>query len=168
MTLWRRWRRSLELAEESFTILYKKHISRSLERHVRATRDHTWRVLLKQIEATAGPYVVEGSPPPHGEGAVLHLMLDPSKPPLVETVLSFEPPWRRAYKIEGDTGLDMYHGTFAIRDDGPECHLIWGVVVDPEPSAEGLEFLELAISVIAGFLDRVVSVAEGGADERDH
>ncbi len=168
MTLWGHWRRSPEPAEESSTDLNKKHISRSLERHVRATRGHTWRVLLDQIEAAVGPYVVEGSPPPHGEGAVLHLRLDPSKPPLVETVLSFEPPWRRAYKVEGDTGLDMYHGTFAIRDDGPECHLIWGVVVDPEPGAEGLEFLESAISVIGGFLDHVVSVAERGALESDH
>jgi len=141
----------------------KKHISRSLERHVMATRDHTWQVLLDEIETTTGPYIVEGDPAPHGEGAVLHLVLDRSKPPLIETVLSFEPPWRRAYKVEGETGLDMYHGTFAIRDDGAECHLIWGVVVDPEPSREGVEFLELAIAVIGGFLDHVVAAAEAGA-----
>jgi len=141
----------------------KKHLSRSLERHVVAPRTHTWRVLLEQIEAATGPYIVEGDPAPHGAGAVLHLRFDPSKPPLVETVMSLEPPWRRAYKVDGDTGLDMYHGTFAIRDDGPECHLIWGVVVDPEPTPEGMEFLELATTVIGGFLDHVVAVAELGA-----
>ncbi len=116
--------------------------------------------MLREIESLTGPYIVEGDPAPHGSGAVLHLVLDPAKPPLVETVLSFEPPWRRAYKVEGDTGLDLYHGTFAIRDDGDECHLIWGVVVDPEPSAEGLEFLDLAAQVIGGFLDHVVVAAE--------
>jgi len=155
-----------DIAERSIAIVNKKHTSRSLERHVLAPRDHTWGVLLNEIESVTGPYVVEGSPAPHGEGAVLHLVFDPSKPPLIETVLSFEPPWRRAYKVEGDTGLDLYHGTFAIRDDGAECHLIWGVVVDPEPSEEGLAFLALAISVIRGFLDRVGSVAEGAAVQR--
>ncbi len=125
-----------------------------------ATRSHTWEVMLSQIEAMTGPYVVEGEPPPHGAGAVLHLVLDSSKPPLVETVLSSEPPWRRAYKVEGDTGLDMYHGTFVIRDDGPECHVSWGVVIDPDPSRRGFEFLDLAVEGIEGFLDRVVAAAE--------
>jgi len=145
----------------------KKHVSRSLERHVNAPRDLTWPVLLQEIEAATGPYIVEGEPAPYGAGAVLHLDFDPTKPPLVETVLSFEPPWRRAYKVEGDTGLDMYHGTFAIRDDGAECHLIWGVVVDPEPSPDGMEFLELAIAVIGGFLDRVVASAEARSVSHD-
>ncbi len=125
-----------------------------------ATRAHTWEVMLSEIESLAGPYILEGVPAPHGAGAVLHLVLDPAKPPFVETVLSLEPPWRRAYKVEGDTGLDLYHGTFAIRDDGDECHLIWGVVVDPEPSEKGLEFLGLATRVIDGFLDHVVATAE--------
>lgn len=118
-----------------------KHVSRSLERHVMASRDHTWAVLLAEIERGVGPY---------GE-------------PLVETVLSFEPPWRRCYKVEGTgTGLDLYEGTFVIRDDGPECHISWGVVVDPEPSEAGWEFLEFAIGMIGGFLDRVVVAAESG------
>jgi hypothetical protein len=120
----------------------KKHVSRSLERHVMASRDHTWAVLLAEIERGVGPYIVDGQP-------------------LVETVLSLEPPWRRCYKVEGPaTGLDLYEGTFVIRDDGPECHLSWGVVVDPEPSEAGREFLEFAIGMIGGFLDRVVAAAE--------
>ena len=138
----------------------KKHVSRSLERHVRAPREHTWHVLLDTIESATGGYVVEGDPPPHGAGAVLHLTVGPDQPPLVETVLSFEPPWRRAYQVEGDTGLDLYQGTFALRDDGDECHLAWAVVIDPEPSEQGWAFLDLAVTVIGGLLDRVVAAAE--------
>lgn len=142
----------------------KKHQSRSLERHVRAPREHTWKVMLELIEANTGGYVEEGDPPPHGEGAVLHLPLGDG-PPLVETVLSFEPPWRRAYSVEGDaTGLDLYHGTFVLRDDGPECHLSWGVVYDPEPSEEGIAFIEFATTFIGRFLDQVVVAAEASQD----
>lgn len=137
-----------------------RHTSRSLERHVLATRSRTWDVMLREIESAVGPYLVEGEPAPHGVGAELNLLFDPSKPPLLETVLSFEPPWRRVYSVEGDTGLDMYEGTFAIRDDGDECHLVWGVVVDPEPSDQGLEFLDLATNLIGGFLDHVVTIAQ--------
>ena len=84
-----------------------KHLSRSLERHVNAPREHTWKVLNDLIEKAAGGYVVEGDPAPHGPGAVLHLKLpglaefSDSSEPLVETVLSFEPPWRRAYSVTG-------------------------------------------------------------------
>ncbi len=143
-----------------------KHVSRSLERHVKAPREHAWKVLNDLIEQTAGGYVVEGDPSPHGEGAVLHLQLpgrhesSGSGEVLVETVLSFEPPWRRAYSVAGPTGLDLYHGTFVLRDDQDECHLSWGVVVDPEPSPEGSAFLDFAVATIDGFLDFVVAVAE--------
>jgi hypothetical protein len=119
-----------------------KHVSRSLERHVMTSRDRTWSVLLAEIERGVGPYIVDGEP-------------------LVETVLSFEPPWRRCYKVEG-TGLDLYEATFVIRDDGPECHISWGVVVDPEPSEAGWEFLEFTIGTVRDFLDRVAVAAESG------
>ena len=150
----------------------KKHLSRSLERHVEAPRERTWKVLHDLIEQAAGGYVVDGDPPPHGVGAVLHLQLPQlaeflgqSEPlptdALVETVLSYEPPWRRAYSVTGAvTGLDMYHGTFVLRDDGPECHLSWGVVVDPEPTPKGSAFLDFAVAAIDGFLDFIVAVAE--------
>ena len=145
-----------------------KHVSRSLERHVKAPREHTWKVLHDLIGQVSGGYVVEGDPPPHGVGAVLHLRIPqaaelPGNPEdaLTETVLSYEPPWRRAYSVTGSrTGLDMYHGTFVLRDDGDECHLSWGVVVDPEPTPQGSAFLELAVATIDGFLDFVVAVAE--------
>jgi hypothetical protein len=137
-----------------------RYTSRSLERHIRAPRDHAWNVLLETIEQSAGPYVEVGDPAPHGVGSVLHLPLGEGAP-LVETVQSFEPPWRRNYRVEGDMPLDFYEGTFLFRDDGDECHLAWGVVVDPEPSEAGLEFLDHAMAVIGDFMDRVVARAEG-------
>lgn len=136
-----------------------RYTSRSLERHIGAPRDHAWRVFLTAIEKGAGPYVVEGDPAPHGAGAVLHLPLGEGDP-LVETVLSLEPPWRRSYKVEGDMPLDFYEATFVFRDDGDECHLSWGVVVDPEPSDDGLQFLDFAMDFIGGFMDQVVALAE--------
>lgn len=141
----------------------RKHVARSLERHIAAPRLRAWTVLLDEIERLAGGYVIEGSPAPHGAGAVLHLRFGDGDP-LVETVLSFEPPWRRCYRVEGPaTHLDFYEGTFVIRDDGDECHLSWGVVVDPEPTDEGLAFLEVAIAAIDSFLGRVAAVAEAAA-----
>jgi hypothetical protein len=137
-----------------------RYTSRSLERHILAPRAHAWAVFLAALEAGVGGYVVEGDPAPHGAGAVLHLQLSDAAEPLVETVLSFEPPWRRSYKVEGDMPLDFYEGTFVFRDDGDECHLSWGVVVDPEPTEAGWEFLEFAMSFIGGFMDQVVELAE--------
>lgn len=136
-----------------------RYTSRSLERHIAAPREHAWNVFLAAIEKGVGPYVVEGDPAPHGVGAVLHLPVGDGAP-LVETVLSFEPPWRRSYKVEGDMALDFYEGTFVFRDDGDECHLSWGVVVDPEPTDEGWEFLEFAMTFIGAFMDQVVESAE--------
>jgi len=144
----------------------KKHQARSLERHVNAPREHTWVVLNDLIEKLTGPYVVEGDPAPHGPGAVLHLGLPGqrellgSDEHLMETVLSFEPPWRRAYSVTGPTGLDLCHATFVLRDDAEECHLSWGVVVDPEPSPTGAAFLDFAVAAVDSFLDQVVIVAE--------
>lgn len=147
-----------------------KHQSRSLERHVNAPREHTWTALNDLIEKLTGGYVVEGDPAPHGPGAVLHLNLPGrqellgSDEQLVETVLSFEPPWRRSYSVTGPTGLDLYHATFVLRDDNDECHLSWGVVVDPEPSPAGAAFLDFAVATIDSFLDHVVTVAEKRED----
>lgn len=136
-----------------------KYTSRSLERHIRAPREHAWRVLLEAIETGVGGYAVEGDPAPHGVGAQLRVSVGDGAP-LLETVLSFEPPWRRSYRVEGDFPLDFYEGTFVLRDDGDECHLSWGVVVDPEPTDEGWEFLESAMTFIGRFMDHVVERAQ--------
>lgn len=152
-----------------------KHVSRSLERHVKATREHTWKALLELIEQASGGHVVEGDPAPHGAGAVLHLRVPhaPAAPslkglsepppggPLIETVLSYEPPWRRACSVTGpQTGLDLCHATFVLRDDKDECHLSWCVVVDPEPTAQGSAFLESKVAATDKLLDSVVESAE--------
>jgi hypothetical protein len=77
-------------------------------------------------------------------------------------VLSFEPPWRRCARVDGGaTGLHLFEGTFVVRDDGPECHVAWGVVVDPEPTEQGWAFLERAMTAMDDLLDRVVVAAEG-------
>lgn len=141
-----------------------RYVSRSLERHIMAPRDLVWSVMLREIQTLTGGYVVEGDPAPHGVGSVIHLAAVGDIGPLVETVLSFEPPWRRAYKVEGDTlPLDFYEGTFVLRDDGPECHISWGVVIDPEPTDEGWAFLDTALAFIGNFLDHLVVTAEAEA-----
>jgi len=137
-----------------------RYTSRSLERHIKAPREKAWAIFLAEIERGVGGYVVEGDPAPHGAGAVIHLPMGDGPDPLVETVLSFEPPWRRSYKVEGDMALDFYEGTFVFRDDGDECHLSWGVVVDPEPTEAGFEFLEFAMTFIGGFMDGLVTTVE--------
>jgi hypothetical protein len=114
-----------------------RYTSRSLERHILAPRAHVWSVLLTALERGVGD----------GDA-------------LVETVLSFEPPWRRSSRIEGEMPLDFYERTFVLRDDGDECHLSCGVVVDPEPTEAGWEFLDLAMDVIGGFMDQVVARAQ--------
>jgi hypothetical protein len=136
-----------------------RYTSRSLERHVLAPRRRVWEILLAALEAADGGYVVGGDPAPHGVGAVRHVALA-AGPALVETVQSFEPPWRRNVRIEGDMPLSFYEGTFVLRDDGEECHLSWGVVVDPEPSDEGWAFLEDAMAAAGAFLDQVVASAQ--------
>lgn len=135
-----------------------RYTSRSLERHVFAPRRRVWEALLDALQAEAG-HVVAGDPAPHGVGAVRHLPRD-GGPSLVETVQSFEPPWRRNVRVEGDMPLSFYEGTFVLRDDGDECHLSWGVVVDPEPSDEGWAFLDDAMAAAGAFLDQVVASAQ--------
>jgi hypothetical protein len=114
-----------------------RYTSRSLERHIAAPREHAWEVFLVALEGGVGD---GGS--------------------LVETVLSFEPPWRRSSRVEGDMPLDFYERTFVFRDDGDESHLSCGVVVDPEPTEAGREFLDAAMGVIGRFMDQVVELAQ--------
>ena len=110
-----------------------------------ASRRQTWTVLLAAIEREGG------------------IRVDGDGPPLVETVLSLEPPWRRSVRFEGDLPLDFLEGTFVLRDDGDECHLSWGVVVDPEPTDEGWRFLDLVMTAVGRFMDQVVEAAEAAA-----
>ena len=36
-------------------------------------------------------------------------------------------------------GLDFWQSTVLIRDDGPTCHIAWGLVFDPEPSEAAVD-----------------------------
>ena len=115
-----------------------RYTSRSLERHIGAPRPHAWDVLLSTLNERSG-------------------LIDPA---LVETVLSLEPPWRRSSRVEGAMPLEFYERTFVLRDDGEECHLSCGVVVDPEPTDAGWEHLEAAMVTLGDLMDQVVASAE--------
>ena len=53
--------------------------------------------------------------------------------------LSVEPPWRMSVELDRNgTGLEFLQSTVLIRDDGPTCHVAWGLVFDPEPTEECL------------------------------
>jgi hypothetical protein len=51
-----------------------------------------------------------------------------------EHVLSLEPPWRRAARLDLAPFLLAEH-TVALRDDGDECRLVWAYVTEP-PAGE--------------------------------
>lgn len=110
-----------------------------------ASRRHTWTVLLAAIEREGG------------------IRVDGAGGPLAETVLSLEPPWRRSVRVEGDLPLEFLETTFVLRDDGDECHLSWGVVVDPEPTEGGWAFLDLVMTAGGRLMDQVVEAAEAAA-----
>lgn len=94
-----------------------KHQSRSVELHVDAPRHRVWPALVEVIESAVD----------------------------IDAALSVEPPWRYCYDAAGtEPDLEFFQGTFVIRDDGPECHVSWGVVFDPEPSEAGLIAIERA------------------------
>ena len=95
-----------------------RYQSRSVETHVDAPRDAAWEHIV----------------------AVIRDEIAPSEE------LSFEPPWRFAYEMATDaSALEFWQSTVLIRDDGPTCHVAWGLVFDPEPSdaalAESVEIL---------------------------
>jgi hypothetical protein len=88
-----------------------------VERHVPAPRDAVWRHLTALLD----------------DGIVAAARLG------AEAVLSFEPPWRRAARLEL-TPLALVEHTVAIRDDGDSSHLVWAYIAEPpeddDPAAE--------------------------------
>ncbi|MEM9202886.1 MAG: hypothetical protein AAGC53_14580 [Actinomycetota bacterium] len=85
-----------------------RYTSRSVEVHVDRPRTEVWPDVVAMVEA-------QGS----------------------STALSVEPPWRLVYEVPTDaTVLSFWQSTVLIRDDGPTCHVAWGIVFDPDPSAE--------------------------------
>ena len=122
----------------------KKYPSRSLEKLLDAPREHVWQ-LLNELSAQDLPRNLPSTDPAHD-------------PTIVETLLSFEPPWRRAYSLSGPaTNLSLCHAAYFLRDQGPQCQLSWGVVVNPQPSTQGLEFLECTVAATAAFINHIAN-----------
>ena len=102
-----------------------RYVSSSLERHLRRPRTAVWPELVDIVDrefATASK-------------------------------LSVEPPWRLCVDMAGlEPDLDFLQLTFMLRDDGPECHLAVGLVVEPEPSEAGLAARDRLAERILGCL----------------
>jgi hypothetical protein len=108
-----------------------------VERHVPAPRDAVWQHLTALLD--------------DGIVAAAHVG--------TEVVLSFEPPWRRAARLELGP-LALVEHTVAIRDAGDSCHLVWAYIAEPpegdDPAAEAaLAGLQAALTAWAdAVLDR--------------
>ncbi|MEE1522788.1 MAG: hypothetical protein V1248_08155, partial [Acidimicrobiales bacterium] len=76
---------------------------------------------------------------------------------LTETVISFEPPWRRVYELSG-APVALYQGTTAFVDQGDTCLMSWSLVIDPRPDGSGDSFITDAERFVAGFVDRLEMV----------
>jgi hypothetical protein len=51
---------------------------------------------------------------------------------VAERVLSFEPPWRRAARLDAASVRFAEH-TVALRDDGDDTHVVWALVAEVAP-----------------------------------
>jgi hypothetical protein len=112
-----------------------------VERHVPAPRERVWQALTGLLES--------GEAGPAGAGVA------------PEFVLSFEPPWRRAARLDV-AGAELVEHTVALRDDGASCHLVWAYVARPLDDVatagfdQALRELEYALPQSC---DRVAAVA---------
>ena len=87
-----------------------RYQSRSVEQHIDRPRSDIWPDVLAMVRSW-----------------------EPS------AELAVEPPWRIAYEMATDgSPLTFWQSTVMIRDDGPTCHVAWGLVFDPEPSDDAL------------------------------
>lgn len=114
-----------------------------IERHVQAPRDRVWAVLDRLL--ADGVIGAAAS----GVGA--------------ERVLSHEPPWRRATRVELPP-LPLVEHTVAIRDDGDECHLVWAYVAEPPQDEADSAAADAALAALERALrdavERVATDAE--------
>ena len=106
-----------------------RYTSRSVEQHVDRPREDVWPAVLDMIRAW-----------------------DPA------AELSVEMPWRVAYEMDtADTALSFWQSTVLIRDDGPTCHVAWGLVFDPEPDAGALAAADDIVERMRTDLGRLVT-----------
>lgn len=130
-----------------------------VERQLAVTRQVAWDTLHEMILAGIGEYTADGTPAPHGLDAVLEFRLGGLD--LTETVISFEPPWRRVYELSG-APVGLYQGTTAFVDEGDACLMSWSLVIDPPADGSGDAFIADAERFITGFVDRLAAVVESG------
>ena len=112
-----------------------------VERHVDTPRARVWTALVELV----------------GDEPEKRFRIDQWE--LVERTLSFEPPWRRVYEIVSGAPVKRYQGTIALRDDGPECHLIWSYLAEALDDGSSDEFLERAKRAITTAADLVAARA---------
>lgn len=88
-----------------------RYASCSVEQHIERPRSAVWEELLAVVDSE---------------------FADARK-------LSVEPPWRLCVDMaDQEPDLDFVQVTWVLRDDGPQCHLAIGIVVEPEPTEAGL------------------------------
>ena len=77
----------------------KQYTTVVTERQIAVPREVAFGALCDLISEATGGYAVDGDPSPHGLGARLEFSMGDLD--LVEEVISFEPPWRRVYELNG-------------------------------------------------------------------
>ena len=105
-----------------------RYQSRSVEQHVDRPRSDIWPDVLAMVRSW-----------------------EPS------AELAVESPWRIAYEMATDgSPLTFWQSTVLIRDDGPTCHIAWGLVFDPEPSEAALDE---SVEILAGMQASLDAIA---------
>jgi len=111
-----------------------RYQSRSVEQHIDRPRSDIWPDVLAMVRSW-----------------------EPS------AELAVESPWRIAYEMATDgSPLTFWQSTVLIRDDGPTCHVAWGLVFDPEPSDDALAEAERLLEVMSAQLG---DLAAGRVDD---
>ena len=102
-----------------------RYQSRSVEQPVDRPREAVWPDVVEMLRTQVGP----------------------------AEELSIEPPWRFAYEMNTEgRAMEYWQSTVLIRDDGPTCHIAWGLVFDPEPTDAALAESEQVLAEMRSHL----------------
>ena len=106
-----------------------------VERHIPAPRDAVWANLTALLDGG---------------------MID-------DEVLSLEPPWRRAGRLDAPP-LRLAEHTVAIRDDGEHCLLVWAYLAEPpeDDDADVEPALARLQSALTSWADAVLEQERAG------
>lgn len=135
----------------------KEYVTFVVERQIAATRSVAWKTMLDLMVAGTGGYTQEGHPAPHGLGATFDFPLGGLD--LHEEVISYEPPWRRVYKLTG-APVALYEGTTAFTEQDNGCLMAWALLIDPLPEEASEAFVSTAQKFITKFSDQIKTAAE--------